>query len=908
MRFLPFLAVVLLGCPQSTEPPNSLGVTALFEGERLLPIEAGLRFTLEDVEAGDVEVSIDPEVALATSWDPVDGVLTAWPEGGLQAIAAYDVTVTTPDGAVVFPVHTTGELVSPNGSDSWCDEGECARVSIEARETAARSYRLQTDHPLRDNNPASGEVSFLEQPGQPVLRSGHDLFDALFAMSVHEARQLSVDFIQDGAFAGGAPIACDCFQTGELWHYVWTRDTAYAVDLGLAWLDPARSRNSLDFKLSTGRDGGPLQIVQDTGTGGSWPVSTDRVVWAIGAARTLDFLEEPARGVFAERAREAMATTAERDREAVYNVDRGVYTGEQSFLDWREQSYPSWVEGDVVHIGMSEALSTNAGHLAMLQLLTELSEEAGMTEDAGRYGAWADELEQGIQDVFWNEGAYTTLTTNTLDRAPVHRWDLLGTALASATLDDDTRTRDALAAYPHADHGPPVQWPQLPDIPVYHNRSIWPFVSAYGLREARRHDLAEHVTHDVLGMVRSSALNVSNMENLEFVSGDNWWDDGELSGPVVNSRRQLWSVAGYLSMVVDTMLGMESSQDGVSFSPYIPGTLRDELLGNVDRLVLRSFPYKGHTVDIEVRLPLAGQEHSAASEVQSVVLNGEVLSDGLVRPSLLQDGDNRLVITLVASDAATTTPVLVDSNTPGNALFAPTEPLLDDVSAQGGGRRLNWSGDQGAVFTVYRDGERLVEALAAGEYLDSEDVGDASPCYVVEAMWPETGLRSHHSPARCFWGPNIEGRVQVLSAATFSSNAGSLTQSDGRSYYSDWGAPGDELTVSLTANRTGPHLLSFGYANGALGFDSGVTAAVKRVAVSGIVGEKWVVMPHTASWDNWKESSFVSFDLVAGQDYIVTVSDGANMSYLEHFARYSGTGGATPFNNVDISQMVVLSR
>ena len=67
-------------------------------------------------------------------------------------------------------------------------------------------------------------------------------------------------------------------------------------------------------------------------------------------------------------------------------------------------------------------------------------------------------------------------------------------------------------------------------------------------------------------------------------------------------------------------------------------------------------------------------------------------------------------------------------------------------------------------------------------------------------------------------------------------------------------------------------------------------------------------MPHTASWDNWKESSFVSFDLVAGEDYIVTVSDGANMSYLEHFARYSGTGGATPFNNVDISQMIVLSR
>ena len=32
--------------------------------------------------------------------------------------------------------------------------------------------------------------------------------------------------------------------------YVWTRDTAYAVDLGLALLDPDRAMNSLDFKLS----------------------------------------------------------------------------------------------------------------------------------------------------------------------------------------------------------------------------------------------------------------------------------------------------------------------------------------------------------------------------------------------------------------------------------------------------------------------------------------------------------------------------------------------------------------------------------------------------------------------------------------------------------------------------------
>jgi hypothetical protein len=51
--------------------------------------------------------------------------------------------------------------------------------------------------------------------------------------------------IRDGNYNGNNPIPCDCFETGEKWHYVWTRDLSYAADLGLAMLDPQRVRNSL---------------------------------------------------------------------------------------------------------------------------------------------------------------------------------------------------------------------------------------------------------------------------------------------------------------------------------------------------------------------------------------------------------------------------------------------------------------------------------------------------------------------------------------------------------------------------------------------------------------------------------------------------------------------------------------
>ena len=126
-------------------------------------------------------------------------------------------------------------------------------------------------------------------------------FDALFALAGHEMRQDSVDAIRDGNYNGGAPIPCDCFETGEKWHYVWTRDLSYAADLGAGharsaaraqfarWIQAvrlARRRRQARRRWRAARDG--LQIVQDTGSGGSWPVSTDRVAWAFAAEDVLD--------------------------------------------------------------------------------------------------------------------------------------------------------------------------------------------------------------------------------------------------------------------------------------------------------------------------------------------------------------------------------------------------------------------------------------------------------------------------------------------------------------------------------------------------------------------------------------------------------------------------------------------
>ncbi len=67
------------------------------------------------------------------------------------------------------------------------------------------------------------------------------------------------------------------FRTGKEWAGVWTRDISYSIILSMAILQPEVAKHSLMRKVKDG------VIIQDTGTGGAYPVSTDRMIWAVAA-------------------------------------------------------------------------------------------------------------------------------------------------------------------------------------------------------------------------------------------------------------------------------------------------------------------------------------------------------------------------------------------------------------------------------------------------------------------------------------------------------------------------------------------------------------------------------------------------------------------------------------------------
>lgn len=849
----------------------------------------------------------------------------AAPDGTLDA--TLDATdVTAPPGQCA---QARGAGTAP--SDRWVEGSAMSSVAVLDPASCQRTYVMTSTAPLRDNEPTNPR-RVTERAGFSTVRTRNDLFDALYALAQDEARENSVSAIRDGSFNDGNAIDCPaggCFETGRLWKYVWTRDTSYSVDLALGALDPVRARNSLEFKLSERRGGGGAQVVQDTGTGGSYPVSTDRVVWALGAMELLKFLDGDARTAFVGRAYEALRNTVDHDRAVVFDSVDGLYRGEHSFLDWREQSYPAWTATDTAHIGMSKSLSTNVLHYAALSAVATLAAERNDTASAMRYRGFADALRTAIRARFWDADAmqFAGYTTTGLDPAPVRRWDLLGSSLAVLHgVADDAQAAALVAQYPHAGRGgAPVLWPQQQNTAIYHNRAMWPFVTAYWLRAARqvRNDAA--VNRGVIAMMRAAALNLSNMENLEVVTGSPRVDEPMTAGPVVNSQRQLWSVAGYLSMVHDVLFGIAVSNEGVRVRPYITRELRNTMFANADSVVLNDFAWRAKRITVTVNLPPRAEGRAGAYAVGAVRVNGRDVADGAITAAML-DARSAIEVTLIDTPEMGARIRDVTDTSDWRALFGPRTPNVSRVDVDPASGRVRLALDTGGEasadvrFNVYRMGALVGRDLAGTttSWVDPTLRDGAAPesCYVVETYFTGSGNRSQRSQPACWWGRDGH-LVRAITAQDFEHTGGSASTSHGRFHYENWGDVGHSLTVPyVRPDAAGDHLIQVVAGNGAGGFTTGVTCAVKRVRVQELpagtdVATGYVMVPQAGDWASWRGSSFVRARLDPTRAYRIVI-DGderaINMSSFAHFERYTGgTGGrGGAFNRVNIAEVRVL--
>ncbi len=377
----------------------------------------------------------------------------------------------------------------------------------------------------------------------PEFGSSSLLLDALYNMALDEMIMLMED---DGTF-----------RTGKEWAGVWTRDLSYATVLSLAHLDPERCMTSLMRKVSDNR------IIQDTGTGGAWPVSSDRVVWALAAWEIYKYTGDRE---WLAKAFEIVRNSLAADSKTVTDHVTGLIRGESSFLDWRKQTYPLWMEPADIYGSLN--LGTNTAYCQALRVAGLMAEELG---EADEWSAMAETLSENINRQLWIEekGYYGQYLYGRNFRSVSPRAEALGEAFSVLFgIADDERKLKVLQNTPVTPYGITCIYPQIPGIPPYHNNGIWPFVQAFWTIANAEAKQVGAVEEGLASIIRPAALFLTNKEN--FVA-----ENGDFAGTEINSDRQLWSVAAMLTMYHRVILGISFGEDRIVFSPVIPESFRD---------------------------------------------------------------------------------------------------------------------------------------------------------------------------------------------------------------------------------------------------------------------------------------------------------------------------------------------
>ena len=632
----------------------------------------------------------------------------------------------------------------------------------------------------------------------PTLESPQRLVDALHKLALEELLELER---ADGAL-----------NAGGRWPGVWTRDLAWSALLGVALIAPNAVRAGLLARVDTlGR------IIQDSGSGGSWPLSTDRVAWALAAWELYAVTGDSA---WLRTAYDVIRRSAEADLTVAFDASSGLFRGESSFLDWREQSYPRWM--DAKDIGHAQALGTNVLHYGAYRVLGRMARLLG--EPAARWDSIATAVRNGLNDHMWHtqhgyygQFRYGRLATTLSPRAE-HLGAALGVVFGVPATD---RRAGLLRRLPVVPYGVPSFWPYIPDVPPYHNAGVWPQVVGFFAWAAADAGNSAAVEHALANLFRASALFLTNKENWVATTG-------HFEGTEVNSDRFGASVAAQLAAHYRVLFGIRAEADHLRFAPFVPRAY-------AGTRTLRNLRYRNMTLTVIV--------HGFGDAPRAVRLDGKTVERAAVPATL--SGTHTIEITL-DGELATSAIALVDNVT------SPATPVTTLEA-----NRLTWRTVAGAdSYVITRGGERL-GATRATEWRIAETGGVSE--YQVQAV-SASGLTSFFSePVRV--GPADAITVVEPNAPLETSGSGY----DGGGYVTLRATPGVSFALSFNAPTAGWYAVDARYANGNGPVSYGYRASARGLLVDGRrAGTLLLPQRGQERWDDWGYTNAVRVWLAAG--------------------------------------------
>lgn len=654
----------------------------------------------------------------------------------------------------------------------------------------------------------------------PSYHSPDKLIDALYN---HSLEEMLLNIRHDGAFMAGAK-----------WTGVWTRDISYSIFLSLAMVNPDAAKTSLMAKVKNDR------IIQDTGTGGAWPVSSDRLVWSLAAWEVYlstgdkDWLKE---------SYNIIKNSVDDDLNTVFDESTGLFSGESSFLDWREQTYPRWM--DPKDIYSSKNLGTNAVHYQALKILANMAKILG--EPSEKYSIVAGKVKAGMNKLLWlkNNGYYGQYLYGRNYYSLSPKSEALGEALSVLSgVAGNERGADVIKNTPVTSYGVTCIYPQIPNIPPYHNNAVWPFVESYWAWASAKTGNAKSVESALASVYRAAALFVTNKENMVASTGD-------YLGTEINSDRQLWSVAGNLALIYRVIFGITLNPNSLSFNPFIPEAYKGER-------TLNGFKYRNSVLSISVK--------GYGDKIESMTLDGKKITKFEIPAEL--NGNHDIII------------LMNNKMTSGSSInsakdsFAPETPAVKVTD-----HILIWKSINNAVkYVIYRNGKKVAQIkYNSFKVKNSDGYSD----YQVMAV-DKNGLQSFLSePVSVVYK---DGILTMKADGKYASAQNKYSGYTGNGYIllDKNKYPEQQVKFDVDIINSGKYSIDFRYANGNGPINTDNKCAIRTLLIDGQTAGA-IVLPQRGddNWTDWGYTNSILKSLKKGKHTFTLVfkpSDN-NMNY-----------------------------
>lgn len=602
------------------------------------------------------------------------------------------------------------------------------------------------------------------------------------------------------------------FLTGALWPDTWTRDAVYSIFFTYSWILPEISK--LTLEKQTLKD--PREALQDTGSGGSWPVSTDRVVWAMAA---WEYYLSTGSKTWLEYCYEGLSNTARKDIHVAFNEEIGLFRGETCSMDWRTHTYPNWFSD--TNIFESYSSGTNALHLFMYQFLDQTGKILNKpAEETALWQKYHSTVKQALNDRFWSEkdNCYTVyLYPEFLGYRSTQRVGSMANGLCAilgASTDEQIRLMtENLPLFPY---GAAVLYPTIPDDFSYHNKSVWPVWETPYMYAAKKVKNLAAVEHIMKSLIRQGAMFLTHKENMTY-------DTGYDRNTALNSDRQLWSVATYIGMVYRIIFGLDMTEAGLTFNPVVPEMFKGPF-------TLKGFKYRNASLDITVE--------GYGTEIESLTLDGVVQDLPFL---FLAESVGEHLVEIKMKDNTTSEQHKINIVKPGpRKCWSPVEPVITLNSG-----KISWQTEPNLKYRL--SGINVDKEIQSPYELSKETPGFYS-VYAVDEKGFESDLSNYviHSPEIMVVEAEDSRHKGVFSAAH--------PGYSGRGFVVDLAAHPADLEFKFAVSKTGDYAINLIGANGH--GRHGTYCAIRSAFVDDVdVGT--FIFDAFGDWTKWLNSNYL---------------------------------------------------